>query len=120
LSNKKNPRRDGAKNEKRTENGPRYENANPGAGCNSTHVAKSRSKWKKRRTRSLRRNGETSPKVHGKPVKHPEIDVATAWELAQAMDLPEGATVAVFEEMAGVSFSEALDTGELPFAPAEE
>jgi len=40
-------------------NGPRWENKNPEAGCNSTHVARSRSKWKKRHARRLRRTGAT-------------------------------------------------------------
>jgi len=65
MSNKHNPHREaGAKNVKRTEHGPRYENANPGAGCNATHVARSRAKWKRRANRSERRTGFTSPKVH--------------------------------------------------------
>ena len=38
-------------------NGPRFENPNPEAGCNSTHVARSRSKWKKINNRKLRRTG---------------------------------------------------------------
>jgi hypothetical protein len=32
---------------KRTETGPRYENPDPGAGCNATHVARGRRKWKR-------------------------------------------------------------------------
>ncbi len=52
MSNHDNPRRGDAK---RTENGPRWESRNPGAGCNSTHVAKSRASWKKVVTRSVRR-----------------------------------------------------------------
>ena len=48
---------------RRTENGPRWENANPGAGCNSTHVARARSAWKKIKNRSYRRNGRVSPSV---------------------------------------------------------
>lgn len=39
------------------ERGPCYENANPAAGCNSTHVARSRAKWKKRAARAERRTG---------------------------------------------------------------
>jgi hypothetical protein len=45
MSNKNNARRG---DKKRTEHGPRWENANPGAGCNSTHVARSRANWKRR------------------------------------------------------------------------
>lgn len=65
MSNKQNPRREGGKNVKRTEHGPRYENANPGHGSNSKHVAKSRRKWQNRARRSERRNGETTPKFWG-------------------------------------------------------
>ncbi len=60
MSNRTNPRRKGGK---RTETGPRYENQNPGHGCNATHVARSRKKWKRRAARSERRTGKTSPKV---------------------------------------------------------
>lgn len=62
MSNHDNHRRGEGK---RTENGPRWENSNPGAGCNSKHVAKSRADWKKIRNRSERRNGMATPKVRG-------------------------------------------------------
>lgn len=39
----------------RTEHGPRWESKDPGAGCNSTHVARSRRKWKRVLTRRDRR-----------------------------------------------------------------
>jgi hypothetical protein len=52
VSNKTNHRRRGGK---RTENGPRYENGNPGKGCNSTHVARGRRKWKRIVARTERR-----------------------------------------------------------------
>jgi hypothetical protein len=39
-------------------NGPTWENGNPEAGCNSTHVARSRKKWKKRVCRAERRTGK--------------------------------------------------------------
>jgi len=52
MSNKPNYRRD---EDRRTENGPRYESKNPGAGCNSTHVARGRKKYKKSRQRAERR-----------------------------------------------------------------
>lgn len=61
MSNKPNHRRG---EERRTENGPRYENPDPGAGCNTTHVARSRRKWKTRQRRAERRTGRTSPKFH--------------------------------------------------------
>ncbi len=60
MSNHKNHRR---LEEHRTEHGPRFESKNPGAGSNSTHVARSRRKWKRRAVRSERRTGETSPKI---------------------------------------------------------
>lgn len=47
---------------KRTEHGPRWENANPGKGCNSTHVARARRGWARinarRRRRQLKRELE--------------------------------------------------------------
>lgn len=55
MSNKKNHRR---MEEKRTENGPRYESKNPGAGCNSTHVARARKKRKRRKNRQERRKAK--------------------------------------------------------------
>lgn len=39
----------------RSEHGPRYENADPGHGCNSTHVARGRRKWKTLWRRAKRR-----------------------------------------------------------------
>jgi hypothetical protein len=66
MSNKTNPRRQRGK---RTETGPRYESHNPGEGCNSTHVARSRKKWKRRASRTERRNGVMSPKVFFKNTK---------------------------------------------------
>ena len=44
MSNHTNHRRG---EEYRSEHGPRWESHDPGAGCNSTHVAKGRKKWKK-------------------------------------------------------------------------
>lgn len=38
-------------------NGPRWENRNPEAGCNSTHVARARKKWKQLDCRRERREG---------------------------------------------------------------
>ena len=58
---------------KRTENGPRWESANPGKGCNSTHVARSRRAWKRIKNRSLRRTGHQSPSYHG-PGRPPCFD----------------------------------------------
>jgi hypothetical protein len=46
------------------DNGPTFESHTPSAGCNSTHVARSRKKWKRRAARSERRTGTMTPKVH--------------------------------------------------------
>ena len=54
--------------------GPTYENRRPGGGCNSTHVARSRSKWKKKNARSLRRTG-TVQKPWGDRMDLPPIEV---------------------------------------------
>lgn len=56
MSNRINYRRGDAR---RTEHGPTWENLNPGAGCNSTHVARGRRNWKRRNARRLRRTGST-------------------------------------------------------------
>lgn len=61
MANRTNPRRKG---KKRTEHGPTWEGGPSGSGCNSTHVARSRKKWKRRANRSLRRTGKTTPKFH--------------------------------------------------------
>lgn len=52
MSNRTNHRRE---EERRTEHGPRFESKDPGKGCNSTHVARGRAKWKRRLRRSRRR-----------------------------------------------------------------
>ena len=52
MSNRPNHRRG---EERRTEHGPRWESKNPGAGCNSTHVARARREWKRIRARAERR-----------------------------------------------------------------
>lgn len=54
MSNRRNYRRDEAR---RTEHGPRFESHNPGEGCNSTHVARGRRKYKRREIRRQRRAG---------------------------------------------------------------
>lgn len=54
MSNKTNYRRE---EERRSEHGPRYEDKDPGKGCNSTHVAKGRKKYKRRIRRADRRKG---------------------------------------------------------------
>lgn len=45
------------------ERGPRWENGNPAAGCNATHVARARRKWKKRVRRYERRHGRKHPSM---------------------------------------------------------
>lgn len=68
MSNKKNHRRG---EDRRTETGPRYENPNPGAGCNATHVARGRARWKRRLRRDARRAGaallNVEPEAHVSP-----------------------------------------------------
>ena len=46
----------------RQDHGPTWEGGPPCSGSNSTHVAKSRAKWGKRRNRSFRRNGKVTSK----------------------------------------------------------
>lgn len=60
MSNRPNRRR---QESRRTEHGPRWESPNPGNGCNATHVARSRRKWKRVKNRTERRTGRVSPKV---------------------------------------------------------
>lgn len=62
------------KKDKRTEHGPSYENPNPGAGCNATHVARSRTKWKRIASRSERRNGATTSKFRGQHRVRPSTE----------------------------------------------
>jgi len=52
MSNHDNHRRG---EQRRSEHGPRYENPDPGKGCNATHVARGRKSWKRRLVRALRR-----------------------------------------------------------------
>lgn len=69
MSNHDNHRRGESR---RTEHGPRWEDKDPGTGRNTTHIARSRAKWKRREARSVRRTGHSSPKFRrmgaGKPV----------------------------------------------------
>lgn len=52
MSNRNNPRRG---DKRRTEHGPRWEHPDPGKGCNSTHVARARRKYRDARRRRERR-----------------------------------------------------------------
>jgi hypothetical protein len=54
MSQKPNPRRG---EERHQDNGPTWEGDPPNSGCNSTHVARSRKKWKRYAARSERRVG---------------------------------------------------------------
>ena len=63
MSNRKNYRRG---EERRTEHGPRYEgDGDPGAGCNSTHVARARRAWRNRHRRSERRRFNSAADLEG-------------------------------------------------------
>jgi hypothetical protein len=54
MSNHDNARRGDVR---RSEHGPRYENGDPGKGCNSTHVARGRRAYKLLARRRERRAG---------------------------------------------------------------
>jgi hypothetical protein len=54
-----------------TDNGPSYESHTPAKGCNSTHVARSRKKWKKRVCRAERRTGKNWSQFHGSRYRIP-------------------------------------------------
>ena len=60
MSNHKNHRRG---EDARTEHGPTWENPDPGAGCNATHVARGRRDWRTLGRRAERRTGRLVPKV---------------------------------------------------------
>lgn len=67
MSNRKNHRRGEGR---RTETGPRWENPDPGHGCNSTHVARARKWWKRHANRVERRTGKYSGLgLHGARVR---------------------------------------------------
>ena len=57
MSQHINHRRDGKRHQ---DNGPDYEGGPPNSGCNSTHVAKARRKWKKIGNRAERRTQGSS------------------------------------------------------------
>lgn len=61
MSNRTKHRRQG-RADRRTEHGPSWESNNPGAGCNSTQVARARAGWKRIAARSERHTGSTSTK----------------------------------------------------------
>lgn len=58
MTNRNNARRD---DKRRTEHGPRWENPDPGKGCNATHVARARAKWKRINARKARRTERLEP-----------------------------------------------------------
>lgn len=66
MSNKPNHRRE---EQRRTEHGPRWENGNPGKGCNATHVARARKKHKRIRARAERRTDKAHNNIVGRGKK---------------------------------------------------
>lgn len=70
MSHQKNHRRaeDGGQ-----DNGPDWEGGPPCSGCNSTHVARARTKWKRRAARSERRVGVFTKYFGGR-----RLDIGTA------------------------------------------
>ena len=56
------------------DNGPGYESHTPAAGCNSTHVARSRAKWKRRHARQERRTGKDLSMFGSGRVLPPVVD----------------------------------------------
>ena len=82
MSNRNNPRRGDSK---RTEHGPRWESKDPGKGCNSTHVARGRARYR----RALRR---AERHAHKADLFHIITANATAIEdetLALVLDFPD-------------------------------
>jgi hypothetical protein len=73
MSQKINHRRDGKRHQ---DHGPRWENGNPMAGCNSTHVARSRSSWRTLGRRIERRTGKHAGVMYhtGGKRQVPQID----------------------------------------------
>jgi hypothetical protein len=71
MSNKPNHRRG---HDRIQDHGPGYESRTPAAGCNSTHVARSRAKWKRRANRAERRTGEVNPDAILTTRKRPPIE----------------------------------------------
>lgn len=61
MSQRIDHRREGKRHQ---DNGPRWENGNPMAGCNSTYVARSRSAWRKIGRRLERRTGQHTGVVY--------------------------------------------------------
>jgi len=56
------------------ERGPRWENPNPAAGCNSTHVARARRKWRHHGRRKDRRNNRASLKIEARDFDEARAD----------------------------------------------
>jgi hypothetical protein len=74
MSSKPNHRRGHGRIQER---GSRWERANPAAGCNSTHVARSRRKWNTRVRRAERRTGQYWKKFFGTRYTLPYIEDMT-------------------------------------------
>ena len=47
------------------DNGPTWEGGPPNSGCNSTHVARARRKWKRHHARTERRAATIEPGIDG-------------------------------------------------------
>lgn len=71
MSNHANHRRD---HDKVQDHGPTWESHTPAAGCNSTHVARTRSKWKRIGSRAERRTDGHSLGGYRGGVKRPVDD----------------------------------------------
>ena len=75
MANRTNHRRG---EDARTEHGPTWENPDPGAGCNSTHVARARDAWRTLGRRAERRTGGPAAKVRrfgaGRWIDLPSVD----------------------------------------------
>lgn len=89
MSKKPNPRRN---EPSKQDNGPGYESRTPAAGCNSTHVARSRSKWKRCANRVERRTGAYHPDapMHTARIR-PSIDLEDLEPTVKPVDPQPGA-----------------------------
>lgn len=75
VTNRRNHRRD---ENRRMEHGPRWEHPDPGKGCNSTHVARSRRDWKRIEARRERRRLEREAQAERQTVDAAGVGKARA------------------------------------------
>jgi hypothetical protein len=69
------------------DNGPTWEGSPPCSGCNSTHVAKARTKWRKRGRRAERRTGKRGAnKVMYFTGQGQQMPDARDWDLLDGLD----------------------------------